>query len=253
MRYLLNTIIPAFLLASCSTVYQYGPGNLGTESRILLTPANKDTVHLNHYYSGRISFNAGKGYNTGETSYYGDESWHMGYSRKYLSCGVGASFFHGTYKVVKFTPEAGNKNFYGLSGTGQIALNIPIGKYVNWRILGLRSGFALESGSLYDFRMRNRNYPGFNGYHNGPFIWNFGPYSELMVQVRNFRIGLFSGNNFLIGSGRLLGLASAAGIFAGYGDYTLNYQFTGNSLGNSAHELGMILSFKGFKNFLGLK
>jgi hypothetical protein len=246
MRFTLHFVCAATaasLLASCSTAYKYGPGNLGTDSRIMLTPANQDSVHTAHYFTERISFNLGNGYNPEESCTYSDGSWHMGYSRKYYSCGVGAGIFYGNYKVVKFSPEAGRKNFYGFTGTGQMALNIPIGRYVNWRIIGARSGFAFEGGELYDFRMRNRNYPGFDSYHESPFIWNFGPCSELMVQVNAFRIGLFSGNNFLMGSGRLLGLTSTAGIYAGYSDYNLNYQYTESSHGNSAHELGIIYRF----------
>jgi hypothetical protein len=248
MMKLFNTLAPATLLfsllVSCTTTYQYGPGGFGSESRVLVTPASQDSAKTAHYASGRYSFNLGNGYNSGESSRFGELSYHLGHSRKFLVCAVGASVFSGAYRVEKFTQESGWKDFFGVNGSGQLALNIPLGKHLNWRIFGVRSGFSMEGGSLYDFRMRNRNIPGFNEYYDRQLIWNAGTFSEIQILVKEYRLGLQSCNAFLLGKGGFLGLNSSFSTYLGYRHYMLNYQLAGSSHGAYYHNLGLIFKFR---------
>lgn len=230
-------------LVSCSTVYQYGPGNLGTESRILLTPGNRDSIKVGHYISGRYSFNGGKGYNSGESSRYGEAAYNLGFAAKYLSCGIGAGAFAGSYEVEKFRAEPGWKDFFGVTACGQAALNLPLGP-VNWRIIGLRGGLALENGALYEFRKRYRNAYQFNQFTDGKLIGNFGSYSELTIHRQDFSGGLTSSSTFLFGRENLLDFVSSWSLFLGYRQFALQYQLTGSVKQGQNQSLGLVFRFK---------
>lgn len=236
-------ILTGFLLFSCASTYMYGPGNLGHESRIFLTPISSDSSQLQHYVTGRYSLNAGQGYSPGESCNFGEASYHLGYSRKFISCGAGGMLFGGVYQVKKFEISPGWKNFYGFSASGQVALNIPLGNYFNWRILGVRSGLAMEGGELYNFRMRYRDYPGFNEYFDRQLMGHAGSFSEMMFQKNGYRLLLNNCNTILFGKGRLQGFNSAVSAGFGYQQYTLQYQYTASSHGNTSQSLGLILRF----------
>lgn len=231
------------LLVSCTTTYQYGPGGFGSESRVLVTPASQDSVKTAHYASGRYSYNLGNGYNPGESSRFAEVSYHLGHSRKYFACALGASAFSGAYQVRKFSQEAGWKDFFGVNTSAQMALNIPLGKHLNWRIFGVRSGFSMEGGSLYDFRMRNRNFPGFNEFYDRQLIWNAGTFSELQILIKECRIGLQSCNAMLIGKNGPLGFNPSFSGYFGYREYMLHYQLAASSHGAHYHSLGVIFNF----------
>lgn len=231
------------LLFSCTSTYQYGPGCLGVESRVFLTPVANDTAALRHYAGGRYFFNLGKGYNEAESNRFGEVNYHLGYTHKLLTCAAGISAFAGSYEVLKFETEKGWKNFYGCSAMGQAALNIPLGSYLNWRILGIRGGFSLEDGDMYNFRIRNRAIPGFNEIYDRRLIWNAGGYSELIFEKNGYRAGFLSSNTLLLGNGKMLGLASAVGANLGRDRYTLSYQYSVFSHGNSGHNVGMTINF----------
>jgi hypothetical protein len=230
-------------LYSCSTVYQYGPGNLGHETRLLITPGSKDSVRTAHYFSGRYSFNLGNGYNNNEACRFGDAYYHLGYSAKYFSGAIGAGIFGGTYQVQKFSQDPGWKKFYGVNAMGQAALNIPIGP-VNWRIIGVRAGFSVEDGALYDFRMKHRDTPGFNEFTSNRLTGFAGTCSELMLRHKDYTFGAANNFVFLFGEKELLGIANSSSIHAGYKDYSLIYQLTGSIRQGQNHSLGMIFRFR---------
>jgi hypothetical protein len=230
-------------LYSCSTVYQYGPGNLGHESRLLITPGSKDSVRTAHYISGRYSFNLGQGYNEGESSRFADAYYHLGYSARYFSGAIGAGVFGGNYQVRKFSPDPGWKKFYGVNAMGQAALNIPIGP-VNWRILGVRAGFSVEDGGLYDFRIKHREIPGFDEFTSNRLTGFAGTCSEIMIRHKDYTFGGSSNLVFLFGQREMLGFASSASLYAGYKEYSLIYQITGSIRQGQNHSLGMIFRFR---------
>jgi len=242
-----NTAFSIFCLlfvASCSSVYQYGPGHLGGESRVLVTPASHDSLRSGFFLGSRLYLNNGDGYNQGESCRFGELSFHHGLSRKFLSFASGVNAFGGSYDVRKFELERGWKRFYGLQASSQIALNIPLGTNFDWRILGLKAGFTLEDGDLYRFRLKYRDYPDFNEYSEGKLIGHAGTYSELMARVREYRFGMSFCNAVLFGREKGLGLASSLGGFLGYRNFTAQYQFTAATQQGSNHSLGLVYRMK---------
>ena len=242
-RNIFATALVAVCLSSCSSVFQYGPGNLGHESRLLLTPGNKDSLRTAHNLSGRYTFNLGDGYNPDESCRFGEAYYHLGYSAKYLSCALGTGLFGGSYKVRKFTIDPGWKNFFGLNGLGQAAVNLPIGPF-NWRILGVRAGFSAEQGALYDFRRKYRNTPGFDELTDNRLTFFTGTYSEIMYSKNACQFGISGSNTVMFERSGLLGFAASYCMYAGYKDVNLVYQITGGIRQGQNHSLGVVLMFR---------
>ena len=233
-------ILLSFALFSCSSVYQYGPGNLGHETRLLITPGNKDSIRTTHNISGRYSFNLGKGYNPNESCRFGEAFYHLGYSAKYFSGAVGAGLFGGSYQVREFSIDPGWKNFFGMNGAGQAAFNIPLGPF-NWRIIGVRGGFSGEGGALYDFRKKHQNTPGFDSFTASRFLGYGGTYSELMYSKNDYRFGLSSNTVFQYDREGFLGMASGISLFAGYQNVSFIYQMTDAMVQGQNHSLGLVI------------
>jgi hypothetical protein len=232
------------IFQSCSPTFQYGPANLGTESQVFISPANKDGHSIAQYAGGGYSFNLGKGYYDGESSRYAEALYHVAYAGKYISCATGTGIFGGSYRVNAFRQDPGWKNYYGLQGSMQVAANLPITSFINWRILGFRSGFALEDGELFDFRMKYRNYPGFAEFSRGRMIGNAGGYSEIMVNYRDIQAGVYYSNSVLFGKEKFLGLASSYAVYAGYNSIFVQYRYTASTTGNQSRSLGLIYRFR---------
>ena len=246
MHLLKKTALVAILsssLYSCSTVYQYGPGNLGHESRLLITPGCKDSVRTAHYFSGRYTFNLGNGYNEGESCRFADAYYHLGYSAKYFSGAIGTGVFGGNYQVRKFSQDPGWKKFYGVNAMGQAALNIPIGP-VNWRILGIRAGISVEDGGLYDFRIKHLDTPGFDELTSNRLTGFAGTFNEIMVRHKDYTFGGSGNFSFLFGQKKLLGVANSSSIYVGYKEFSLIYQITEAIRQGQNHSLGLVFRIR---------
>lgn len=97
---------------------------------------------------------------------------------------------------------------------------------------------------MYDFRQRNRNYPGFNEYYDRQLIWNAGAFSEIQILVKDYRLGMQTCNALVLGKGGVLGLNSSFAAFLGYRQYMLNYQLAASSHAAYYHNVGVIFKFR---------
>ena len=241
MRLFIKTALGAMstiLVSSCSSNFIYGPGNLGSGTRFLLKPANKDSIHQSHNLSASYAFNQGDGYNLNERNRYADVFYHLGYSRKYFSCAAGTGLFGGSYEVNKFTQSRGWKRYYGITGIGEAAINIPIAN-LNWRILGIRGSITSEGGEFYDFRIKNQSYPGFINYTDGRTTGTVGTFSELDLKLGNSRIGFSQSSSLVLAKERILGYCVG---FSGHFTHkrtTAIYQVLGSTWQGNSMSVGL--------------
>lgn len=241
MRLFIKTALGAMstiLVSSCSSNFIYGPGNLGSGTRFLLKPANKDSIHHSHNLSASYAFNQGDGYNLDERNRYADVFYHLGYSRKYFSCAAGTGLFGGSYEVNKFTQSRGWKRYYGITGIGEAALNIPIGN-LNWRILGIRGSITSEGGEFYDFRIKNQSYPGFINYTDGRTTGTVGTFSELDLKLGNSRIGFSQSSSLVLAKERILGYCVGFSGHFTHKRITAIYQVLGSTWQGNAMRVGL--------------
>ena len=241
MRLFMKTalgVLTTILVSSCSSNFIYGPGNLGSGTRFLLKPANKDSIHHSHNLSVSYSFNQGDGYNFDERNRYADVFYHLGYSRKYFSCAAGTGLFGGSYEVNKFTQSRGWKRYYGITGIGEAALNIPIGN-LNWRILGIRGSVTSEGGDFYDFRIKNKSYPGFINYTSERTTGTVGTFSELDLKLGNYRLGFGQSNSLVLAQERILGFCVGISGHFTYKRTTAIYQLLGSTWQGNSMNVGL--------------
>lgn len=245
IRLLLSGLFPLFCF-SCTSIYNYGPGQLGTESFVLPSPGNQDSVRTGHYLSGRYFFNQGNGFNDDfqESSNFGNLAYHVGYSRRFFSASAGMGLFLGRYQVKKFTIDPGWKRFYGMHAAGQIALNIPFHEHLNWRVLGLSAGFSAEDGDLYAFRKRYRGTYGFSNFNESRFMKHIGLFSGIQARIKEWQIGLNSSFSLIFGDDQFLGVANSVGVSLGFGRLSGVYQFTAGTRQGENQSLGLVVRLR---------
>jgi hypothetical protein len=140
--------------------------------------------------------------------------------------------------VNKFLPSRGWKRYYGVTGIGEAALNIPIGN-LNWRIVGIRGSVSTEGGQLYDFRIRNQSYPGFINYTDGRTTGTVGTFSELDLTLGDYRIGFSQSNSLVLAQERLLGYCVGVSGHITHKRITGIYQFLGATWQGNSMNVGL--------------
>lgn len=215
-------------LTSCSTYYS--SANFSNETSPYIKPTYRDTIEKATYITSAFSKGKPSPSNTFENLTFGSVAFHKAETKKNISIAYGGFVHAGeinfnkksledfnfsyedfeTEEIIEATTLPTNKYYFGGGASAEIDINIPF-KYVDWRILGLKSTLTYETGTYLPFRQELvRKFRKSEQYYNdGPFFYkdidntaydgftiNLSLTSGVVLKLKNSDIGWVSSAGF---------------------------------------------------------
>ncbi|HKK61024.1 MAG TPA: hypothetical protein VJ951_00605 [Bacteroidales bacterium] len=169
----------------------YGVANGGSESSYMDKPVYRGSDQISEYVSAKLY------HSVDDYAYYEDESLgfaefkaHRSHTYKNANLAYGGFLYGGYYNVSALERFKGTKYMIGSGIAGEANLNIPF-RYVDWRILGVKTTILYENGSYARFRSNAAEYRGIVNIHPYNAILSFSFTTEIAVKLKKMSFGLF--------------------------------------------------------------